>query len=116
MTVKFSTLIQVEGVPDLTLHKAVAVPRVWRLSLTSCDNCTSPRTSTCSAARSHADSSTIQNNGIIKVRKDLQDHQSQLLTEHHPVNKTVSENPMIPPTALGSLFQCLTTLSVKKQN
>lgn len=89
----------------------------WRQSLTSCDNCVSPRNSTCSAAWSHADSSTVRTRGIIRVRKDLQGHQCRVLTEHHPVDKTITPIAISndSTTSLGSLLQCLTTLSVKKQ-
>lgn len=68
-----------------------------------------------------------ENHRIIKGGKDCQDHGVQPLTEHHHQLSPSTEchiQSFIEPfhkgdsttstTSLGSLFQCLTTLSVKR--
>lgn len=64
-----------------------------------------------------------QNHGIVKVVKDFSVHQAPTQHHHHVHHEsTSSSDTSTPPTSrggdstasLGILFQCLTTLSVKK--
>lgn len=60
-----------------------------------------------------------QNHRIKLVGKDLWDHDVQPMTEHHFVNQTMALSSLTSmdgdsTTSMGSAFQCLITLAIKK--